>query len=90
MNWKILLPAFVTLARALSGCGGDDCSRADDQLAACMPAMSSSSSGGTMTMTPACAGAVLCRSQCINQFTCTQIMSNTPSYANCLALCQGK
>ncbi len=90
MNWKILLPALVTLASALAGCGSDDCTRANDQLANCMTPMSNSSSSGGMMMTDACAGAALCRAQCINQFSCTQINSNTPQFQNCLTLCQGK
>lgn len=84
MTWKLFLPALLACA-ALAACGGDDCTRASDQLATC--AMSSSSSSGMMD---ACAGAALCRAQCVNQFTCTQINSNTPAYAECLALCKGK
>ena len=87
MNWKILLPAFVTLASALAGCGGDDCTRANDQLTMCLTT-SSSSSGGMMA--EACAGAALCRAQCVNQFSCTQISGNAPAYTNCIALCKGK
>jgi hypothetical protein len=87
MNWKTLLP-LVTLAAALAGCGGDDCTRAADQMAVCMPATSGSTGG--MMMAEACAGAALCRAQCTNQFTCAQITGNTPAYTNCLALCLGK
>jgi hypothetical protein len=87
MNWKLFLPAVLAAGAALAACGGDDCTRANDQLATCSTSSSSSSSGG---MDTACAGAALCRSQCVNQFTCTQINSNTPAYANCLALCKGK
>ena len=90
MNWKPLLAAFVLLAAAVAGCGSDDCTRANDQLAACAPPMMSSSSSSGMAMTTACAGFALCEAQCINGSTCNQILGNAPAYTKCLASCQGK
>jgi hypothetical protein len=89
MTWKIALPALLTLAAALVGCGGDPCTSAADRLATCAPpgAAASSSSGG---MTPQCDGAFLCKSQCTNQFTCTQISGNDPAYTRCITQCNGK
>jgi hypothetical protein len=96
MNWKI---ALVASALALaggsilaSGCGGDDCTRADDHMAECAASTSSSgssttASGGTAL---ACSGALLCRSQCINEHTCTQITGNDPGYTLCMEGCKGK
>ncbi len=89
MNGKILLAAFVAVLAVAVGCGGDDCTRAQDQLAACAPPSSSSSSSGMM-MTTACAGFQLCEAQCINNATCAQISGNAPAYTQCLATCQGK
>ena len=95
MNWKIALVASALALAAGSfvatGCGGDDCTRADDHMAECAASTtsngSSSSSGGA---TLACSGALQCQSQCINQHTCTQITGNDPTYTNCLQLCKGK
>jgi hypothetical protein len=84
---KTLLLVLVSLAGAVVACGGDDCTRAADQLAMCTTTMASSSSGMMMT---ACAGAPLCRAQCVNQFTCAQISGNAPAYTSCLSQCQGK
>jgi hypothetical protein len=93
MNWKIALAlsAFVTLAAsaALPGCGGsDDCTRAEEHKAECLPTMSSTGTGDMMM--PACAGVTLCQSQCINQYTCQQIAGNDPNLQACLKGCQGK
>lgn len=95
MNWKI---ALVASALALAGgsivatgCGGDDCTRADDHMAECAASTSSgssdTSSGGTAL---ACSGALLCQSQCINNHTCTQITGNDPDFTDCLQGCKGK
>jgi hypothetical protein len=89
MNGKILLAAFGLIVAAAVGCGGDDCTRAQDQLASCTPPSSSSSSSGMM-MTGACAGFDLCKAQCINNATCSQITGNAPAYTQCLSSCQGK
>jgi len=97
MNWKIALFASAASALvipgggalALSGCGGDDCTRADDKMVQCATTMTVSSSSGGMGMAEACAGAHLCRSQCINNHTCTQINGNDPGYTACRANCQG-
>jgi hypothetical protein len=85
----LLALALAALAGAFAGCGGDDCTRANDQLTACIPPMMSSSGAMTSTAT-ACAGADLCRSECINNATCTQIAGMAPAYTACLAACKGK
>jgi hypothetical protein len=86
---KTLLLVLVSLTGAIAACGGDDCTRANDQLSMCATTTTSSSSG-MMMMMEACAGAPLCRAQCINQFTCAQINGNAPQYTSCLSQCQGK
>jgi hypothetical protein len=92
MNWKIALvaSALVVTGGIFSGCGGDDCTRADDKMLECMTTMTTSSSSGGMGMAEACSGAHLCHSQCINNHTCTQINGNDPGYTACMADCQGK
>ncbi|APR76114.1 Hypothetical protein A7982_01461 [Minicystis rosea] len=75
---------------ATVGCGGDDCTRANDHYAECIASAEASSSSSGMPMTQACTGVLACQSQCINQHTCTQIQGNDPSYTDCLAKCQGK
>jgi hypothetical protein len=91
MNWKItlVLSASVPLAVAFGACGEDDCSRAADQLANCAIPSSASSSSSGMTM-EMCAGAFLCKSDCINNYTCDQINGNYPPFTNCIAACNGK
>ena len=89
----LVLSALLVLAgaRALSGCGGDDCTRAADHIAECMPDMSSSSSSSSSSgMMLACQGAIECQSQCINNFTCPEINGMTPAFVACLRPCQGK
>jgi hypothetical protein len=92
MTWKIALAlsALVALSGCGGGAGGDDCTHADAYLAECTPTSpgtTSSSSSGSMD---ACAGARLCRSQCISQYTCTQINAHDPNLTACLTNCQGK
>lgn len=99
MNWKMALvaPTLVVAglagsAFALPGCGGDDCTRADDKMAECMTTMASSTattSGGSQTTEACVDGAHLCHSNCINKFTCTQINGNDPAYISCMTDCQG-
>ncbi len=93
MNWKIALLvstlATVGAAFAAAGCGGDDCTRADDHFAECAANTGTSSSSG-MSMVQECSGARLCQSQCINQHTCSDITGNNPTYTTCLAGCLGK
>ena len=90
----LVLSVLLALAGAqvLPGCGGDDCTRAQDHVAECTPdtsssSSSSSSSSGTML---ACSGAYLCQSQCINNFTCPEINGLVPSFTTCLQACQGR
>lgn len=94
MNWKIALVvatlASVSGAFGALGCGGDDCTRADDHYAECSLTQSSTSSTGGMQMTEACSGVRLCHSQCINQHTCAQITGNDPAYTQCITDCNGK
>jgi hypothetical protein len=93
MNWKIALLVSTVAAIggtfAFLGCGGDDCTQADDHLAECVAnATTSSSSSGSMM--EVCDLTRDCQSQCINNHTCTQITGNDPGYTSCLAACQGK
>jgi len=94
MNWKIalVLSALATVGAAFAavGCGGDDCTRADDHIAECAVNTGSGSSSSGMGMAQECAGARVCQSQCINQHTCSQITGNDPTYTACLAGCLGK
>src|SRR5262249_52488425 len=90
MKRTSFLAALVLLAAALAGCGGDDCTRAQDQIATCSINSSSSSSSGMMMMAEACAGSTLCRAQCVNQSTCTQINANARASPACPGACQGK
>jgi hypothetical protein len=92
MNWKfaLALSALVIATASAGACGGDDCTRAQDQLAACaVPGMSSASSSG-MAMTGACAGALLCQSMCINNSSCQDINGNSPTFAACMNKCRGQ
>jgi hypothetical protein len=95
MNWKIALvvSALATVGGVFAGlgCGGDDCTRADDHLVECNASSTtgSTSSSGDMSA-PECTGARVCKSQCINQHTCAQITGNDPGYMSCLQGCQGK
>jgi hypothetical protein len=94
MNWKIALVvstlAAVGASFATAGCGGDDCTRADDHFAECAANTGSGSSSSGAGMAQECSGARLCQSQCINQHTCSQITGNDPTYTTCLAGCLGK
>jgi hypothetical protein len=89
MKGKLAVAFVGALVVALIRCGGDDCSNANDHLASCAASSSSSSSSG-MAAAGACAGAPQCKAECINQFTCAQIMGNDPAYTTCLAGCNGK
>ena len=90
MTFKIaLLAAALLSAAGLIGCGGDDCTRAEDHKADCMP-VSQTSSTGMGDTTLSCSGAYQCQSQCINNFTCPQIMGSDPKYTACIAKCQGQ
>lgn len=91
MNWKIALvaSALVITSGALPGCGGDDCTRAGDKTVECASTMAASSASGGVGMVEACSGAYLCHSQCINNFTCTQINGNDPGFVACMGNCAG-
>ncbi len=90
----LVLSALLALAgaQALPGCGGDDCSRAQDHLNECTPDTSSSSSSSSSSsgMMVTCAGAAECQAQCINNFTCPEINGLDPSFVTCMQACQGK
>jgi hypothetical protein len=96
MNWKIALVASTVAALAgvfgAMGCGGDDCTLADDHMAECAAATASSSSSSSSGEPTAqvCSGARLCYSQCINQHTCQQINGNDTGFIACLTRCKGK
>ncbi len=85
------LLALVPLAAslALGGCGGDECTRADDHKIECLPDDqtdgTSTTTGGSLGET--CAGSRLCQSQCINKFTCEQINGRTAEYTACMLDC---
>lgn len=87
MTWKVALPALVTLAAALVRCGSDPCTSADDVLARCAPTGEVSPDAG---ITPACEGVTLCKAQCTNRFSCSQIRGNDPAYATCVTQCYGR
>jgi hypothetical protein len=65
--------AFASIS-TLAGCGGDDCTKASDQLISCgiMPTATSGSSA-----VPECIGERLCESNCINNATCPQLKDAT-------------
>lgn len=95
MDWKIALSAFALATFVgvwvLPGCGGDDCTRAQDHFDECAAGTSEGSdSSGDAAQTVACSGAHLCKSQCINAYTCQQIVGQDPTYLKCLADCNGK
>jgi hypothetical protein len=88
VNAKVAIASVGALLWALVRCGGDACQNASDQLAACAagggtPSSSSSSSG----MTPACDGAYLCKSNCVNAASCAQITANDPTFTACMNSC---
>ena len=94
MNWKIALVmiALVPLpgALALAGCGGDECTRADDHYDECAATTTSNEDDGTATAEPPaqdCSGTRLCQSKCINGRTCEEITGNHPEYLSCMSAC---
>jgi hypothetical protein len=61
-----LLPAL------LPSCTSDECSRADDLVAACAPP-DAPTPAAQQSMTLACSGARLCHARCINASSCLEI-----------------
>jgi hypothetical protein len=92
MNWKIALAlsALMIMGVAYEGCGGDDCTQAQDHLEACMITQPSGAGSSGMAMTPTCDGEYLCESNCINAHTCVEINGNLPVYTTCVNNCKGK
>jgi hypothetical protein len=92
MTFRIALLAWAFFASVTihAGCGGDECTRAEDHRAECTPMPITSSASGGDAMMLSCTGVLLCQSQCVNQFSCQQIQGNDPKYTSCLAACQGK
>jgi len=93
MNWKTALVvsalASVGSAFAALGCGGDECTRADDHFAECYATLSSSSSGELGTA-EVCTGSRLCHSECINLRTCAEITGNDEKYTRCITKCNSE
>ena len=77
MNFKVAIAAFAVLALGgiftTASCGGDVCTKAADQLTACVVAGAMSVSGSPMA--PACSGSIECNATCINQATCDQLVN---------------
>ena len=94
MNWKfaLALSALGATFAAHLGCGGNECTLADDQVANCASNVTSSVSAaaGGDTLTYTCAGVRLCQSLCINKSTCAEITGNLPKYAMCITACDGQ
>jgi hypothetical protein len=89
MNWKIGLALAASLVVAVARCGSDDCTNANDQLASCAPSQGTGGSPSSV-LTETCAGATLCKAQCVEHYSCSQIQGNDPSYTACLVGCNGK
>jgi hypothetical protein len=97
MNFKIAFVASAMMAFAgvftMVGCGGDDCTKATDQLATCLNVSTSTTS--TTTTSVACEGQTLCAAQCINAADCAAIKdafsgmptSASKSFLDCTTKC---
>ena len=76
MNFKFAIAASAVVALAgiftTASCGGDECTKAADQLTACGVGGSMSVSGSPMA--PACSGSISCNAKCINAATCDQLV----------------
>lgn len=98
MSLKPTPLAAVLMALAgilpLSGCSGDECTKAADHFAECMPLGSSTGTGGPDTAQQ-CDGDYLCQSQCINKTSCDAIKGayelskpdDSVTFLNCMAEC---
>jgi hypothetical protein len=79
------------------GCSGDECTKAADHFAECMP-LNSSGSGPSTDPNLQCDGQLLCRSRCINAAGCDAIsgaFDPSPSddsviFIKCSADCNNK
>jgi hypothetical protein len=80
MGYKIAVRTGVLLTGSLlallagwvAGCTSDDCSRADDLVAACAPP-DAPTPAAQASMTLSCSGARLCHARCINAASCLEI-----------------
>ena len=89
MNGRLLVAFVGALAVALIRCGSDDCTsrRSPGQLRVeHLQLVVVERDDGCDDV----AGAPLCKAQCINQFSCSQINGADPAYTACLANCNGK
>ncbi len=75
MNWKIALvlsALTASIGALVGGCENDACTRADDQLAACVSPEQTLPSSGTNT-TLDCTPKRACQADCINTASCVEI-----------------
>jgi hypothetical protein len=87
MNFKIAIVGGALMAFAgifsVTGCGGDDCTKAADHLVSCLGASSTASTSSSTTV--ACTGAALCNAGCYNAADCPAIkdaLSGMPTSAS--------
>jgi len=75
MLWKIALALSALVTATCAGCTGDECTRADDQIATCAEATQETLPSASMDLSLACTAgsARLCQSKCINTHTCAEI-----------------
>jgi hypothetical protein len=76
MGYKIAVRtgvfAVLLFMACLAGCTSDDCSRADDLVAACAPP-DAPTPAAEASMTLACSGVRQCHARCINASSCLEI-----------------
>jgi hypothetical protein len=68
----VLLTGSLLALLPLPGCTSDECSRADDLVAACAPP-DAPTPAAQQSMTISCSGARLCHARCINASSCLEI-----------------
>jgi hypothetical protein len=104
MTWKIAFTLSL-LGSQGGGCSTDECSQADDLVAACAPP-TAPTPAAQQSMTLACGGARLCHARCINKSSCLAIEalqcvspvacppvscnSDAQTLATCLAMCSAR
>jgi hypothetical protein len=74
MNFKFAIAASAVMALAgifTTGCGGDVCTKAADQLTACGVG-GETVSGSPMELT--CSGVTSCNADCVTKATCEQLV----------------
>ncbi len=95
MNFKVAMVASALMAFAgifTVGCGGTECDKANDAVAAC--GTSGTTTGDTGAAEPECTGAVECQAKCITaQSDICAIIGGTAdaaaltSFADCVTAC---